>query len=114
MPIIPAPIIMINTLIMVNSIFFRSWPQFRCIQNTPASPYVNQDANRELISERRLLKFGILSAITHANVHKTSRISTHDPIERNVFRDICFVPRNSRTYTYFAATWANITPAIRI
>lgn len=49
------------------------------------------------IKLRRLLKTGIASAMIQAIVHKTSPISTHDPIDRQLRFCMWSVPRKIRT-----------------
>lgn len=55
------------------------------------------DANSAEMSESKLLKLGIDSAMIHAMTHKMNVIAAHEPIDSHVRLLICFVPRNMRT-----------------
>ena len=83
-------------------------------QNAPLNPYVNQLANKELISPNKSLNTGIASAMIQAMIHSTSTIANQIPNEPQLLLLMRSVPRNMRTYMYFEATWPLITPATTI
>ncbi|KAL5430617.1 hypothetical protein PMIN05_010089 [Paraphaeosphaeria minitans] len=55
------------------------------------------DANKADMSESRLLKLGMDSAMIHAMSQKVNVIAAQDPLESIVRRLICFVRRKMRT-----------------
>lgn len=79
------------------------------IHMKPCSPKVNQAANRLEIRLSRVLKSGMLSAITNAMSHKPPVMAIHDNVATLPRLPMYFVPRKILTKRYCDATCPKMT-----